>query len=241
MHEATEAHRAHGAPTGSDLPPATPPAPTTRTANRDDAGAPSPPDPRGHDVDLALMRRVRDREEAALAALYDRYATQVNGLARSILRDPEVSEEATHDVFLRLWQRPESYDPGKGTFGGWLLRVTRNRAIDLRRRQRETPASGREGDPLFRVPDPAPPPEEQALAHLRRQEVRQALAELAPDQRQLLELAYDTGLTQRQIAERLERPLGTVKSQIRAAMRRLADRLAPPEQPSTGMPPEGSE
>jgi RNA polymerase sigma-70 factor (ECF subfamily) len=195
----------------------------------------------GHEVDLDLMRRARARDEAALAALYDRYAAQVNGLALSILRDPALAEEATHDVFLRLWQQPEAYDPARGSFGGWLLRVTRNRAIDLLRRRRETAAGRWEGDdPVFQVPDPDPGPEEQALAHLRREEVRLALADLAPDQRQLMELAYFAGLSQRQIAERLERPLGTVKSQIRAAMRRLAERLASTERPSTETPPRGS-
>ncbi len=198
------------------------------------------PDGPARDGDIDLMRRVRERDEDALAALYDRYAAQVNGLAKSILRDPALSEEAAHDVFLRLWQYPEAYDPGRGAFGGWLLRVTRNRAIDLLRRRHETPTGDQADHPLFRVPDPAPTPEEQALTHLRRQEVHLALAELAPDQRQLLELAYLTGLSQRQIAERLERPLGTVKSQIRSAMRRLADRLAPTEHAPSNTPPEGS-
>jgi RNA polymerase sigma-70 factor (ECF subfamily) len=199
-----------------------------------DTDTPAARDTEAHARDLDLMRRVRARDEQALAALYDCYAAQVNGLARSILRDPALSEEATHDVFLRLWQQPGAYDPTRGTFAGWLLRVARNRAIDLLRRRHEAPAGTGEDTPIFRVPDPAPDPEEQTLALMHRQEVRQALAELAPDQRRLLEMAYFTGLSQRQIAEQLERPLGTVKSQIRAAMQRLADRLAPPEHPSTG-------
>lgn len=179
--------------------------------------------------DLALMGRVAARDEAALAVLYDCYAAQINGLARSILRNPALAEEATHDVFLRLWQQPAAYDPTRGTFAGWVSRVARNRALDLLRQRREDSIGGMEDDPVLRIPDPAPDPEEQAIARLHREEVWQALDTLPPDQRQLLELAYFTGLSQREMAERLERPLGTVKSQIRAAMRRLADRLATPD------------
>ncbi len=183
--------------------------------------------------DRALMRLVVERDEAALAALYDRHAAMVNGLALSVLRNPALAEEVTHDVFLRLWQQPGAFDPARGTFAGWLMRVTRNRAIDLLRRRREDAIGGMADDPTTRIPDPAPDPEEQAITRMHRQEVRHALETLAPDQRQLLELAYYTGLSQSQIAEHLGRPLGTVKSQIRSAMRQLADRLAPSDRPST--------
>jgi RNA polymerase sigma-70 factor, ECF subfamily len=180
-------------------------------------------------ADLVLIRRVTDRDESALAELYDRYAAQVNGLALSILRDLALAEETTHDVFLRVWEQPAGYDPTRGTFAGWLLRVSRNRAIDLLRRRRETSLDNAEADPMAWIADPAPNPEEQTISSLRRQEVHEALNALPVDQRQLLELAYFTGLTQREIAERLGRPHGTIKSQIRSAMRRLADRLTAAE------------
>lgn len=185
--------------------------------------------PEDHERDRALMRLVVERDEAALTALYDRYAPVVNGLATSILRDPALAEEATHDVFLRLWLQPAAYDPARGSFAGWLLRVARNRAIDLLRRRREDPESALGTDVGSWLADPEPGPEEQALAGLRRDEVRQALAMLTPEHRQLLELAYFTGLSQAQIADRLGRPLGTVKSQVRAAMARMAEHLAPVE------------
>ncbi len=98
-------------------------------------------------VDLALVRRILLRDQSALAALYDRYAAQVNGLALSILRDPGLSEEATHDVFLRVWEQPVAYDPARGAFAGWLSRVARNRAIDLLRRRREAPVGGMDVNP----------------------------------------------------------------------------------------------
>jgi RNA polymerase sigma-70 factor (ECF subfamily) len=175
------------------------------------------------------MRLVCEHDETALAALYDRYAAQVNGLALSILHNPSLAEEATHDVFLRVWQQPTAYDPARGTFAGWLLRVARNRSIDLLRRRREDPIGALEVDDASWIADPAPGPEEQAMTRLHRQEVRRALDELAPDQRRLLELAYYTGLSHSQIADLLGRPLGTVKSQIRSAMLKLAERLGPPD------------
>lgn len=173
-----------------------------------------------------LVQRLHHRDEAAFAALYDRYAPAVHGLARTILHDTSLAQEATHDVFLRLWQRPETYDHSRGPFAPWLLRVTRNRSIDLLRRQREQPFAGDDAEAVGWVLDPAPDPADQAVSLVIGQQVRAALADLNADQRDLLEMAYFGGLSQREIAERLQRPLGTVKSQIRSAMRRLAVRLA---------------
>jgi RNA polymerase sigma-70 factor (ECF subfamily) len=212
---------------------------------RADPATPGPDDAAERERDRDLLDGVRRHDAAALTVLYDRYAAQVNGLALSFLRNPALAEEVTHDVFLRLWQQPGAYDPDRGAFAGWVLRVTRNRAIDLIRQRREDAVGEMAVDPLAWIADPDPDPEEQALGRMRRQEVRLALDALAPDQRQLLELAYFTGLSQRQIAERLDRPLGTVKSQIRAAMRRLADRLVALEpaaaSPATRTPPSPPE
>lgn len=187
------------------------------------------------DVDLA--RRLGERDPTALAALYDLHAAAVHGLTLSILRNPQLAEEVTHDVFLRLWQRPDAFDARRGGFAAWLLRVARNRSIDLLRRQRERPfpsvmsEDGAASDPTERLVDPDPGPADQAIRLLVSQDVRAALTHLSPDQSHLLQLAYFEGLTQREIAFRLHRPLGTVKSQIRVAMHRLADLLAPPDPP----------
>jgi RNA polymerase sigma-70 factor, ECF subfamily len=182
--------------------------------------------------DGTLMWRVRRGDDAAFAALYERYAPQVHGLTLAILRDERLAEEATHDVFLGLWRRPQAYEQGQCAFVGWLLRVARNRAIDVLRHAREEPfpvALGAEGDPLLDAPGrlvaPDPDPADQAIALLVGREVRAALARLTPDHRRLLELAYFGGLSQREIALRLDRPLGTVKTQIRTAMQHLADLL----------------
>lgn len=180
--------------------------------------------------DAELMNRLRDGDGESLAALYDRHAAAVHGLARSILHDDQLAEEVTHDVFLRLWNQPMMYQADRGVFVGWVLRVTRNRAIDLLRRRRERPFAADEGFDYVlagQLVDPDPDPADQAATHVMQLEVHAALARLTPDQHRLLDLAYFRGLTQREIAHQLDRPLGTVKSQIRTAMQRLAALLAP--------------
>jgi RNA polymerase sigma-70 factor (ECF subfamily) len=183
--------------------------------------------------DVELMARLAAGNTDALADLYDRHAAAVFGLTRAILRDARIAEEATHDVFLGLWQRPDRYEPARGPFIGWLLRVARNRAIDLLRRDREQPFTaaastegGVETDPAERLVDPDPNPADQAFALVQREEIRRAIAELTSEQQRLLGLAYFEGLTQREIAARVNRPLGTVKTQIRTAMQRLARVMA---------------
>jgi len=182
--------------------------------------------------DEILMWRVRQGDAAAFATLYNRYAPQVYGLTLAVLRDERLAEEATHDVFLGLWQRPQVFERGQGVFVGWLLRIARNWAIDLLRRSHEqsfaVPAGAGGDSPRDTADwliDPAPDPADQAIALLVGREVQAALARLTPDHRRLLELAYFGGLSQSEIARHLNRPLGTVKTQIRTAMQRLADLL----------------
>jgi RNA polymerase sigma-70 factor (ECF subfamily) len=183
-------------------------------------------------TDQELVARLREADASALAALYDRYASAVHGLTRGILRDDRLAEEATHDVFLGVWQDPNSYQPSRGVFAAWLLRVARNRAIDLLRRRREQPfaatvvaETGQVLDPATWLIDPDPDPADQATSLVVGQDVRRALSLLAPDHQRLLEMAYFGGMTQREIAAAVNRPLGTVKTQIRTAMQRMADLL----------------
>jgi RNA polymerase sigma-70 factor (ECF subfamily) len=195
----------------------------------------TPPDigPLQSSTDAELMASLAKQDADALAVLYDRHSAAVFGMARTILHDRRLAEEVGHDVFLLIWQHPTLFEPTRGAFGGWLLRVTRNRAIDLLRKKREqsfadgpTGDDGQSLDPASWLVDPDPDPSEQASAAMTRLEVGRALGHLSDDHRQLLELAYFGGLTQREISERLGRPLGTVKTQMRTAMQRLAVLLA---------------
>lgn len=183
-------------------------------------------------TDAELTRRVRLQDHDAFAALYQRHAGPVYSVARSVLRDEAVAEEVVHDVFLNLWRQPQSYEPSRGNFQGWLLRVARNRSIDLLRQRRDVPFptshGGDDGDTvdgMSWIPDPDPDPADQAVSTTTAETVREALKTLPREHRILLELAYFGGLTQREIALKVDRPLGTVKTQMRTSMRRLADVL----------------
>jgi RNA polymerase sigma-70 factor, ECF subfamily len=178
-------------------------------------------------TDWELIERVRRRDQAAMAALYDRYARSVYSVALRVVREPRAAEDVLQDAFLTFWQRPDAYQPERGAFGPWLLRVARNRGIDvLRRRSRERfePDAAAVGF-VERLVDPDPEPGDQVWAESVAVRVRAALAGLTPAQREVIELAYFSGLTQSEMAARLEIPLGTVKTRVRTALRRLAEIL----------------
>ena len=179
--------------------------------------------------DQELMRGLRRRDPGAFEALYDRYARLIFSTAYRVLREAQGAEDVTQEVFLRLWRAPERYVEERGKLLGWLLSVTRNRAIDeVRARRRQplpeslvaNPEDGR--SPINEAPSEAAAA---ALATVdltdQREWVRLALAELPEQQRQAIELAYYKGLTQAEIATMLHTPLGTIKTRIRLGMQKL--------------------
>lgn len=175
-----------------------------------------------------LMAGLGAGDILALEALYDRYASLVFSVGLRVLGDRQLAEDVVQDVFLRLWRRPLSYDPARGRFVSWLLSVTRNRAIDERRRmarrmRQEQPGDGSEPE----VPGPARfhDPQLEAVLAEERRAVREAMTRLPPAQREVIELAYFSGLTQVEIAARTGEPLGTVKTRTRLGMRKLRDSL----------------
>ncbi|MGH2585232.1 MAG: sigma-70 family RNA polymerase sigma factor [Dehalococcoidia bacterium] len=178
--------------------------------------------------DETLVRRVVQRDAEAFARLYDRYTDLVYSVALRVVADPALAQDAAQDVFLRLWRRPEAYDASRGRFVSWLVSVARNRAVDEvrmrgRRRVRELGEfSSMEDPPDGRAEDPQLAVQVQAD----RVAVRRALAQLPEDQRKALEMAYFSGLTQQEIAEQLQQPLGTIKTRTRLAMRKLRTLLS---------------
>lgn len=158
----------------------------------------------------------------AAAELYDRYAPQVYALARRIVRNDGDAEDVVQDVFSQAWRTAASYDRQRGSVIGWLLTITRTRAIDkLRSRHARPAADGAvlpDSLPAAEAPDVLVVAEQAAL-------VRQALLDLPAAQRTALELAYYEGLTQTEIAARLAEPLGTVKTRMRTALQTLRARL----------------
>ena len=188
-----------------------------------------------HDMaDTDLLDRVRGRDEAALAVLYDRYAGLVLTVALRVVGDREIAEEVMQDTFLRCWTGIETYQASRGHVAGWLMGIARNRAIDqLRSKQHRTRLRERTALP---GPDdafqPSNPDETEAI--VTRQAVMAALAGLSRAQRQVIELAYYGGLSQAEIAREIGEPLGTVKSRTRSGLDHLRSMLRPHFRPEPG-------
>lgn len=175
--------------------------------------------------DAALIERVGTGDEAALEALYQRYGGACYRLARRIVVDAHLAEDVIQQVFLALWQGT-NYNPARGAVSTWLLTITHHKSVDLLRRdkgRRQRLAGEQE---LIELAATDPGPGDQAWARLRAERTREALRELAPEQREVLLLAYYGGYTQAEIGDMTGIPLGTVKSRTFQAMKRLRTRLA---------------
>lgn len=164
-------------------------------------------------------------DESALASLYDATHRAVFGLAQRLLSDAASAEEVVHDVYLQAWRTAERFDRRRGTPKAWLMVMTRSRSLDRLRssgpRQRVERPLDAASDATADSADPSQP----AVDDERASRVHAALALLPPQQRRVIELAYLSGLSHSEIARRLDEPLGTVKTRIRLAMRKLHDRL----------------
>lgn len=174
---------------------------------------------------FALVERLRAGEEAALQELYDRYSPLIYGVALRMLREPADAEELVIDILVKAWSSIESFDASRGTLECWLLLMTRSRAVDRlrRRRRRETAMDAAQagGDLLADTNSSRPAPMADQLD--RRRQVSALLDVLPDNQRRAIELAYFGGMTQREIALEVDAPLGTVKTRMRTAMKRLCD------------------
>jgi RNA polymerase sigma-70 factor (ECF subfamily) len=173
--------------------------------------------------DRDLVRRIAVGDEDAFRGLFRRYAPTAIALARRVARQPYLAEEIVQEAFLALWRSPGAYDPGRGSVRSWLMGMVHHRAVDAVRReesQRRRAEEAKASDVIV-VEDPAEAVVEELGAPQERETVRAALRELPEEQRQVIELMYFGGLSQSRIAERLELPLGTVKSRTLLGMRRL--------------------
>jgi len=185
----------------------------------------------GHEPDdSSLVRRVAQRDAAAFAALYDRYAPQALGLLCRMLRRRAEAEELLQEVFLQVWRDADRYQPGGASPRGWILMIARSRAIDRLRssgaRERREAAVVENDPPMPASAGPSGP--ERIEERERRKLVGAALAALPADQRQAIECAFFQGFTHREAAEHLGVPLGTVKSRILLGMRKLREALESP-------------
>jgi RNA polymerase sigma-70 factor, ECF subfamily len=173
--------------------------------------------------DAVLVVAIARYHQEALAEIYRRHAGAVFGLARRLLSDPTLAEEVVQEVFLRLWNEPERYDPARGTLRSYLLAQTHGRAVDLlrsegarrAREEREARATSTEGYDV----------EHEVWDLATADQVRQAIERLPAAERQCIALAYFGGHTYREVAAQLAEPEGTVKSRIRAGLKRLRQEL----------------
>jgi RNA polymerase sigma-70 factor (ECF subfamily) len=175
-----------------------------------------------HYDDERLIRLITEAHEEALAQLYDRYNRLVFSLAFAIVNDRATAEEITLDVFMRVWQKAGTYRADQAKVSTWLTHITRHHAIDvLRRRAVRSDQYAVQWEEIIYAEFPQQNPQESAELSLRRERIHAALAQLPPDQKQAILLAYFGGLTQSQIAETLKQPLGTIKTRVRLAMQKL--------------------
>jgi RNA polymerase sigma-70 factor, ECF subfamily len=167
-------------------------------------------------TDTALLVRVAERDRAAFELLYQRYVRSIFGLALRRLRDRQRAEDAVQETFIAVWRSAGSYRPERGPAAPWLYAIARNAIVDRMRARHEPPAE---------APDLAssePGPGDRAEASYVSWRVHRALEELPDKEREVVDLAYWSGLSQSEVAEYLHIPLGTVKTRTRSALSRLA-------------------
>lgn len=174
--------------------------------------------------DAVLVGRLVDGDGDALREAYAAHGAMVYSVALRILDDPGLAEECTQDVFVSLWRKAETFDPDRARLSTWLFTLARNRAITLGRTRTARPAT-----PFANVPEVVDEsdPADAAIASDQSHAIAEALAELPDEQREVVVLAYVNGLTQDQISQRLNLPLGTVKGRARLALDRLRRTLDP--------------
>jgi RNA polymerase sigma-70 factor (ECF subfamily) len=177
-----------------------------------------------HLTDQELADLIQGQSAQALSEVYRRHSGPVFGLALGLVRDRALAEDVTQEVFLRLWNRPGVYDPERGSMRSFLLSHTHGRSIDLIRA--EGARRTREDREARLVPTGGQTLEEEVMDLAMAEKIREALQTLSDNERNVIELAYFGGYTYREVAEILEQPEGTVKSRIRAGLKRLHGCLA---------------
>lgn len=179
------------------------------------------PSPLANLEDEELIQRIADRRHDAVSELYRRYSSLLLGVARKILGTTQDAEEVVQEAFVQAWEQADRYDRRRASASTWLVMITRSRAIDLLRsrkvRKRTAEKAEKEEKQLHTSPDGV----RAVWYEERQQRVREALDELPAEQKEVLELAFYRGMTQREIARETDTPLGTVKTRTLLAMKKL--------------------
>jgi len=210
----------------TQIPPHSTPPADAEPASKDPSAPITPPED-----DFTLMRGVARRDPAALTRLYDRHSGIVYTLCLKILRDAGWAEDVMVDVFQELWAKADRFNAGRGTPIAYLLTLARSRSLDrLRSRGGHLTAPIHENTEADAKPHPAPDPLQSALTAERRLIVSHALEKLDPKYRQVVECAYFEGLSHTEIAAKLQKPVGTVKTYLRRGLIQLRDLLRNPDE-----------
>jgi RNA polymerase sigma-70 factor (ECF subfamily) len=185
------------------------------------------PEDRERSADIRRITEMAQGDASGLSEIYDRHSTAVYSLALRIVREESEAEDVVQEVFAQAWRQADRYDARRGSVIAWLLIMTRTRAIDRLRMRQARPDRQSTPDPLVleQLPAAGEDPASGLVAQEDEQRVREALEELPLLQRIAIELAFFEGLSQSEIAERLEQPLGTVKTRIRMGLLKLRDVL----------------
>jgi RNA polymerase sigma-70 factor (ECF subfamily) len=178
--------------------------------------------------ELDLVQRAARRDQAALSALYDRYAPLVKAIALRIVGQPDDAEEVVLEVFCQAWRMAADFDGGRGRVDSWLMMMTRSRALDRLRRLERTRGhvALEDATPLVSVGAPNDPAHTVEASETRAA-VQTAMSSLPIDQREALEMAYYSGLSHAEIASQIGEPLGTVKTRIRLGLTKMRHVLLP--------------
>ena len=179
--------------------------------------------------DETLAAQVAQGDGAALEALYDRYASTVLGVALKVLGEQSVAEDVLQETFWRVWRSAATFQSQRGSFTSWLFRIARNLAIDTYRRRNVRPQTVNDmdgADPILdQTPDPDMDVAEQAQSMLKNRQVRAALESLPRVQRQVIEMAYFSGMTRQEISEATGEALGTIHTRARLGLQKLREEL----------------
>ncbi len=181
------------------------------------------------DAEIELLKRIGQGDRRSFEELYDRFSGVLFSTAYRVLNNQEAAEDVLQDVFIQIWEKAALYDSARGKPMTWTITLTRNKAID---RLRSTQRRSRLRDEMQRESETSEQFDDRnsfdaAASGDTKKLVRDAIQRLSKDQREALELAFFSSLTQMEIAERLNEPLGTVKARIRRGMMRLKELLAP--------------
>jgi RNA polymerase sigma-70 factor (ECF subfamily) len=199
---------------------------TARPAGRSWCLTKSLNQPECQDRDVELLRQIAGGDRAAFAEFYDRHSTLMFSVATRILNDPAEAQDVLQEAFLQIWEKAAKFDPKLGKASSWAAILARNKAIDrIRASQRRSRLAEEAGAAQAIAEDVADSVNESLVGPEQAQLIQSAILELPGEQRQAIELAYFSGLTQDEISKKLNTPLGTVKARIRRGLLKLRDQL----------------